>query len=147
MDLCHVSLKYDGYESLRGIYSESTDSCHVSSISHIPYLLGSSGFGNLISQLKPCYTLPGAHDLLTSVTLQIDASRLFIYSGFGNLKFQAFLLLRLRYLMAHIHLVNPMPEVLFRRSDGSGLLQMIEQLRFHFGFPDLRASKISSLKP
>jgi hypothetical protein len=46
-------------------------------------LFGSSGFDSLSSQPKPHYNLPGAHDLLTSVLLQIDDSRLFGYLGFG----------------------------------------------------------------
>jgi len=46
--------------------------------------------------------------------------------------------------MAQIHSIDLMPEVHSERSDDSGLLQMIERLRFHFGFLSLRTSEISS---
>jgi hypothetical protein len=83
MDLCHVSLKSHGSESLR----DFTRSSRIHATSpldlsvHIHF--GSSGFDNLRSQLKPHYSLPRALDLLTSVPVQIDDSRLFGYSGFG----------------------------------------------------------------
>jgi hypothetical protein len=83
MDLCYVSLRSDGYELLW----DFTQSSHIYAKSPLDMAVqiyfGSLGFDSLSSQPKPHYNLPRACDLLTSVPLQIDDSRLFSYSCFG----------------------------------------------------------------
>jgi hypothetical protein len=126
MDLCHVSLRSDGYESLR----DFTRSPWIHATSPLDLAVqiyfGSSGFDNLRSQLKPRYTLPRARDLLTSVPLQIDDSRLFGYSGFGCFN------------------LSPLPSSGSHDPPTRTLLDLTVQICF--GSPALRASGISSFK-
>jgi hypothetical protein len=60
------------------------ESCNISPCVPLDLTIQTSlGFDSLSSQLKPHYNLPKDRDLLTSVLLQIDDSRIFSYSGFA----------------------------------------------------------------
>jgi hypothetical protein len=80
MDLCHISLRSDGYESLWD-FTQSPWIHTMSSLYFSIYIhLRSSGLRDsmiLVLKLKPHYNFPRARDLLTSVHLQINNSRFF----------------------------------------------------------------------
>jgi hypothetical protein len=82
---------------------------------------GLQGLEISVLKLKPHYNIPGALDLLTSVSLPIDVSLLFGSSGFGNIKFQTFPLLDSQYMKAHIHSGDMTLEIYPQQSDDSNL--------------------------
>jgi hypothetical protein len=129
MDLCHISLRSDGYESLRDFTQSpqihATSPLDLSAQIHF----GSSGLRDSaisVLKLKPHYNFPGARDLLTSVHLQIDDSRLFDSSGFGCFN------------------ASPFPSSRSHDPPTCTLLDLTVQISF--GSPTLRASGISSFK-
>jgi len=147
-----------------GLFLESTNLCHISSISDdldsflvfgfqkfqisiktqmqitqilwsfamCPFgyngldLFDSSSFGNLISQPKIHYILLRAHDLFTSVLLQIDNSQLFDYSSFRFFNF------------------SPLPSSWSHDPLTHTLLDLTVQILF--GSPSLRTSGMSNFK-